>query len=78
MVHHLLLAPLLLSFGAGAGAATVVARGVRPLAKGAILGGLIVSREVRRTVAEARAGFDDLYDEARDAAAQGRESTPEA
>lgn len=76
MAHHLLLAPLLLSFGAGAGTAAVAVRGIRPLAKGAILGGMIVSREVRRTVAEARASFEDLCDEARDAAALERDSGP--
>jgi hypothetical protein len=72
MAHHLLLAPLLLSFGAGASTATIVTRGIRPLAKGAILGGLIASRGVQRTVAEARASFEDLYDEARDAAVRER------
>lgn len=78
MAHHLLLAPVLLGFGAGAGVATAAARGIRPLAKGAIVGGLIVSRGVQRTVAEARASFENLYDEARDAAARERDTEPEA
>lgn len=73
MAHHLLLAPLLLSFGAGASTAAVAGRHIRPLARGAIVGGLIVSREVQRAVAEARASLEDLYDEARDAAALKQE-----
>jgi hypothetical protein len=73
---HFFAAPLLMSFGLGAGvvavarpAASTVGRAARPMAKGVILGGLVVGRGVRRAVSEAGASFGDLVDEAREAIA---------
>ena len=71
---HFFAAPLLMSFGLGASvvavarpAAATVGRAARPMAKGVILGGLVVGREIRRAVSEAGASFSDLVDEAREA-----------
>ena len=78
---HFFVAPLLMSFGLGAGvvavakpAVSTVGRAARPMAKGVILGGLVVGRGVRRAVSEAGASFGDLVDEAREAIAADESS----
>jgi hypothetical protein len=73
---HLFVAPLLVSFGLGAGvvavakpAVSMVGRAARPMAKSVIVGGLVVGRSVQRAASEAGATLGDLVDEAREAIA---------
>ncbi len=70
---HMMLGRLLIGYGLGLGTAALakgagpaIDRVVRPAARKAIMGGMVMSREVSRFAAEAAASVGDLTAEARE------------
>ncbi len=54
-----------LAIGVGVGAALILTRSFRPLAKQAVKGYLVASEGMRRATAGAREGLQDIYAEAK-------------